>query len=158
MISLFKKYPIKKLNFKNKSTFNNYNIQVLAFENEKTIVKTNTVVGSFSVPVFPGCEKSTSTKEAKKCFSKNVQMHFSKKFDANLPNNLGLKKGRKRVFIAFKIDRNGDVVNVNAKAPHPSIKSEVIKIMKQLPKMKPGNKNGKPVNVKYSIPFTMIVE
>ncbi|PQJ68966.1 energy transducer TonB [Polaribacter butkevichii] len=108
------------------------------------------------VPVFPGCKGSKN--ELKACFSKMVQKHFSRKFDANLPNELGLSPGRKRVFIGFKIDKNGNIVNVNARAPHPKIKSEVIKVMKQLPKMKPGKQRGKPVGVKYSIPFTLIVE
>ena len=108
------------------------------------------------VPVFPGCKGSKN--ELKACFSKMVQKHFSRKFDADLPNELGLSAGRKRVFIGFKIDKNGNIVDVNARAPHPKIKSEVIKVMKQLPKMKPGRQRGKPVGVKYSIPFTLIVE
>lgn len=108
------------------------------------------------VPVFPGCKGSKE--ELKRCFSKMVQKHFSRKFDADLPNELGLSAGRKRVFIGFKIDRNGNIVNVQARAPHPKIKSEVIKVMKQLPKMKPGRQRGKAVGVKYSIPFTLIVE
>merc|ERR1711916_14422 len=99
------------------------------------------------VPVFPGCKGSKA--ELKKCFSKKVQKHFSRKFDSDLPNELGLSPGRKRVFIGFKIDKTGNIVNVNARAPHPKIKSEVIKVMKQLPKMKPGRQRGKPVGVKY---------
>lgn len=108
------------------------------------------------VPVFPGCKGSKA--ELKKCFSQKVQKHFSRKFDADLPNELGLSPGKKRVFIAFKIDRNGDIVNIQARAPHPKIKSEVISVMNKLPKMKPGRQRGKPVGVKYSIPFTLIVE
>ena len=108
------------------------------------------------VPVFPGCKGSKS--ELKACFSKMVQKHFSRKFDAELPNELGLSSGRKRVFIGFKIDKNGNVVNIQARAPHPKIKKEVLKVMNQLPKMKPGRQRGKAVGVKYSIPFTLIVE
>ena len=108
------------------------------------------------VPVFPGC--TGNKQELKDCFSKMVQKHFSRKFDAELPNELGLAPGKKRVFIGFKIDKNGNIVDVNARAPHPKIKSEVISVMKQLPKMKPGKQRGKPVGVKYSIPFTLIVE
>ncbi|MCI2229346.1 energy transducer TonB [Polaribacter sp. MSW13] len=108
------------------------------------------------VPVFPGCKGNKA--ELKKCFSKMIQKHFLRKFDAELPNELGLSSGKKKVYIGFKIDKNGNVVNINARAPHPKIKSEVIKVMKQLPKMKPGKQRGKPVGVKYSIPFTLIVE
>lgn len=108
------------------------------------------------VPVFPGCKGSKD--ELKKCFSQKVQKHFSRKFDADLPNELGLSPGKKRVFIAFKIDRNGNIVDIQARAPHPKIKSEVVSVMNQLPKMTPGRQRGKPVGVKYSIPFTLIVE
>ena len=108
------------------------------------------------VPVFPGC-KGTK-KQLKDCFSKKVQKHFQRKFNTDLPNELGLSSGKKRVFIGFKIDKQGNVVNINARAPHPKIKAEVIKVMKQLPKMKPGRQRGKPVGVKYSIPFTLLVE
>jgi protein TonB len=108
------------------------------------------------VPVFPGCKGSKV--ELKDCFSQMVQKHFSRKFDAELPNELGLASGRKKVYIGFKIDKNGNIVNVQARGPHPKIEDEVIKVMKQLPKMKPGRQRGKPVGVKYSIPFTLIVE
>jgi protein TonB len=108
------------------------------------------------VPVFPGCKGSKE--ELKDCFGQMVQKHFVRKFDAELPNELGLSSGKKRVFIGFKIDKNGNIVNVQARGPHPKIEDEVLKVMKQLPKMKPGRQRGKPVGVKYSIPFTLIVE
>jgi protein TonB len=108
------------------------------------------------VPVFPGCKGNKAA--LKKCFSKKVQKHFSRKFDADLPNELGLSPGRKRVFISFKIDKQGNIVNIQARAPHPKIKSEVVSVMNKLPKMKPGRQRGKPVGVKYSIPFTLVVE
>ena len=108
------------------------------------------------VPVFPGCKGNKAA--LKKCFSQKVQKHFSRKFDADLPNELGLSPGRKRVFISFKIDKQGNIVNVQARAPHPKIKSEVVSVVNKLPKMKPGRQRGKPVGVKYSIPFTLVVE
>ena len=77
---------------------------------------------------------------------------------AELPNTLGLEAGKKRVFIGFKIDKEGNVVNVDARAPHLKIKEEVIKVMNTLPKMIPGEDDGKKVVVKYSIPFTILVE
>jgi len=108
------------------------------------------------VPTYPGC--SGSNQERKDCFSKMVQKHFQKNFDADLPNELGLSAGKKKVFIGFKIDKNGNVVDIQTKAPHPKIKDEVEKVMNKMPKMKPGKQRGKPVGVKYSIPFTLIVE
>lgn len=108
------------------------------------------------VPVFPGCRGSKSA--LKMCFSKKIQMHFVQNFDLDLPNQLGLPAGRKKVFIGFKIDNKGNVVNINARAPHPKLKEEVVRVMQLLPVMKPGMQRGKPIGVKYAIPFTLIVE
>ena len=131
-------------------------VEIIEIEEEEEVIEDVSFMIIEDVPVFPGCKGDKA--ELKKCFSKMVQKHFGRKFNSELPNELGLSPGRKRVFIGFKIDRNGNIVNVQARAPHPKIKDEVIKVMKQLPKMKPGRQRGKPVGVKYSIPFTLIVE
>jgi periplasmic protein TonB len=130
--------------------------EIVEVEEAEEVVEDVSFMIIEDVPVFPGCKGNKA--ELKKCFSEKVQKHFSRKFDAELPNELGLSPGRKRVYIAFKIDKNGNIVNVNARAPHPKIKSEVISVMNKLPKMKPGRQRGKPVGVKYNIPFTLIVE
>lgn len=104
-------------------------------------------------PTFPGCESGD-----KDCFSKNIQKHFIKNFDAALPKTLGLSPGKKRVFISFKIDKEGNIVDVQARAPHEDIKQEVLSVMNSLPKVTPGEHEGKNVGVKYSIPFTILVE
>ncbi|WP_435415387.1 M56 family metallopeptidase [Polaribacter aestuariivivens] len=104
-------------------------------------------------PTFPGCDS-----EDKDCFHKMVQKHFVRNFDADMPKKLGLSPGRKKVFIGFKVDYNGNVTDVVARAPHPKIKDEVIRVMNALPRMIPGEQDGKKVNVKYSIPFTLFVE
>jgi bla regulator protein BlaR1 len=104
-------------------------------------------------PTFPGCETGD-----KDCFSKMVQKHFSRNFDAKLPNSLGLSAGKKRVFIGFKVDVNGGVVDVKVRAPHPKLKAEVLRVMKTLPKMLPGQIKGKNVAVNYTIPFTLLID
>jgi hypothetical protein len=157
IIAAFKQYPIEKLNFIDKSPINSYILQIFSFDGSKSIINTNTVINYQKVPLFPGCENSISFDAAKKCFSKGVQMHFSRKFNADLPNQLGLSKGRKRVYIAFKVDKNGDIVDIKVRAPHIKIEEEVKRVMLQMPKVKPGYQSGKAVNIKYSIPFTLIV-
>ena len=157
IIAAFKQYPIEKLNFTDKSPINSYILQIFSFDGSKSIINTNTVINYQKIPIFPGCENSNSYEAAKNCFSKSVQMHFSKKFNADLPKQLGLSKGRKRVFIGFKIDKNGDIVDIKVRAPHIKIEEEVKKVMQQMPRVKPGYQSGKAVNIKYSIPFTLIV-
>ena len=158
IINAFKNYPIEKLNIANKEKFNRYNLQILSFTDSKTIIKTSNNISFLRAPVFPGCETSKSIKELRKCFSRGVQRHFAKKFDADLPNRLGLSSGRKKILIMFKINREGEIDNLLVKAPHVTIKNEVIKVMKQLPKVEPAVHIGKNVNIKYSIPFSLIIE
>ncbi len=108
------------------------------------------------VPVFPGCKGNKTA--LKKCFNKKMQKHFARKFDAELPNELGLSSGKKRLIMLFKIDRQGNIVDIRAKAPHPRLQKEAIRIIKLLPKMKPGRQRGKPVGVKYTLPMRIDVE
>jgi hypothetical protein len=53
---------------------------------------------------------------------------------------------------------NGDIVDVQARAPHVKIKEEVIRVMRSLPKMIPGKQNGQEVIVNYNIPFSLLVD
>jgi hypothetical protein len=112
------------------------------------------VVSYIGIPVFPSCQNSNNVSEMKKCFSKGIQQHFAQKFDAELPNRLGLASGRLRIFINFKIDKQGKVVQIRTKLSKPSleIKAEVLRVLKLVPKMMYAPMhNGKAVNIKYSI-------
>ena len=95
-------------------------VEIVEVEEVEEVIEDVSFMIIEDVPVFPGCKGNKA--ELKKCFSKKVQKHFSRKFDADLPNELGLSAGRKRVFIGFKIDKTGNIVNVQARAPHPKIK------------------------------------
>lgn len=108
------------------------------------------------VPVFPGCKGNKQ--QLKTCFNKKMQKHFGKKFNSDLPNELGLSPGKKRIIMLFKIDRTGNIVDIRAKAPHPRLQKEAIRIIKLLPKMTPGKQRGKPVGVKYTLPMRIDVE
>ena len=108
------------------------------------------------VPVFPGCKGNK--KELKSCFNKKMQQHFGRKFNADLPNDLGMSPGKKRIIMLFKINKVGDIVDIRAKAPHPRLEKEAIRIIKLLPKMKPGRQRGKAVGVKYTLPMRIEVE
>lgn len=144
-------FNFEKLKAREESRVNNSTSKDLG-----VTIKTETEDVSFMIidkaPTFPGCESGD-----KDCFSKEVQKHFSRNFNADLPNQLGLEAGRKRIFIGFKIDKEGNVVDVNARAPHKDLKEEVIAVMNSLPKMIPGEHEGKRVGVKYSIPVSIIV-
>ncbi len=105
------------------------------------------------VPVYPGCESLTSNEERKVCMSEMIAQFVNSQFDIKMANGLGLS-GTTKIYTSFMIDKNGDITNVQARAPHPALQEEVFRIVKQLPKMKPGKQGGKPVGVLYSLPVT----
>jgi len=110
-----------------------------------------------NVPIFPGCEGESGNEAKKKCMSEKIAKFVNKKFDTELASELGLS-GRQRIAVQFKIDRNGNVVNVRARAPHPRLEQEAVEVVKSLPKMTPGKQRGKAVGVLYSLPILFQVQ
>ena len=74
-----------------------------------------------------------------------------------MANDLGLS-GKQRIFVQFKINKGGNVVDVRARAPHPRLEREAVEVVKSLPKMTPGKQRGKPVGVLYSLPILFQVQ
>jgi protein TonB len=108
-------------------------------------------------PIFPGCEKYKSKAERKKCMSEKVQKHVNKKFNTELASDLDLE-GVQKIFVVFKIDRSGNITDVRSRAPHPKLAKEAERVIKSLPKMKPGKQRGKPVGVNYTLPIVFKVQ
>ena len=111
-----------------------------------------------NVPIFPGCEKKKGNAAKKACMSEKVQKLVNKKFNKELASDLGLPPGKKRIFVSFKIDKNGNVVQVGARGPHPGLEKEAKRVINLLPKMKPGKQRGKAVIVPYSLPIVFQVQ
>lgn len=106
-----------------------------------------------NVPVFPGCETLDSNDERKECMSKEISQFVNKNFDVNLAKELNLK-GNVRVYVQFKIDKAGEVVDVSVRAPHPRLESEAERVIKKLPTMRPSEQGGEKVGVLYSLPIS----
>lgn len=64
------------------------------------------------------------------------------------------KKGiRGRVVVQFIVDEDGCVIEPNiVRSVEPSLDEEALRIIKNLPKWKPGTLHGKAVKVKYTVP------
>ena len=108
------------------------------------------------VPVYPGCRGSKE--KLKSCLQTKITKHVNRKFNADLASDLGLSPGVKRIFVVFKIDKTGKIVDIMARAPHKRLQAEAIRVIKLLPQMKPGRQRGRPVGVKYSLPIAFKVE
>ena len=127
------------------------------------------------VPIYPGCEQGSNA-DKRKCMSTKIAEFVAKKF--KIPDDLGLT-GRQRINVIFKIDTNGNIVGVRARAVldieawaanQGATEAEVVnraklileisavRVINMLPKMKPGRIDGKAVIVPYSLPITFQVQ
>lgn len=107
-------------------------------------------------PAFPGCKGTKD--EMKDCFTSKIRKFVGKNFDGALASELGLTPGVKRISVVFKIDKTGNIVDVQARAPHIKLQKEAIRVVELLPKMEPGKQRGNPVTVKYALPIAFKVE
>lgn len=110
-----------------------------------------------NVPIYPGCEDASDNEARKNCMSQKVQEFVKDNFNTAWASELGLE-GRQRIFVTFRINKFGDVVDVRARAPHPKLEQEAVKIVKSLPHMIPGKQRGVPVGVLYGLPIIFQVE
>ena len=89
--------------------------------------------------------------------SDKIGKFVNRKFNTDLAGDLGLT-GRQKIYVGFKIDKSGNIVSVRARAPHPKLAKEAERVVKLLPKMKPGKQRGKAVIVPYSLPIIFQVQ
>ena len=122
----------------------------LVFAQEGVRVSGNTISVKEIAPVWPGCEKSNAS--AKNCFNQMVAKHIKENY--KFPRDKDGEFIRGKTTISFFIDENGKVCNVIADGPKKEINQEAVRIVKLFPKMIPGNTGGKPISVKYKMPFT----
>lgn len=108
------------------------------------------------VPVFPGCENGTNTAK-KQCFDQALSKLISKNFNASIAEDLKLT-GKHKILTSFKIDKEGEVVDIQASAAHTLLAKEAIRVLKLIPKLKPGKQRDYTVIVPYSLPINFNVD
>lgn len=83
---------------------------------------------------------------------------FVSNFNSDIPKQIKLASGKHRIIMILLVNKEGNVVDVKVKAPHPELEKEGKRILNLLPKMKPGTQRGKPVSIKYTLPIAIHVE
>lgn len=64
-----------------------------------------------------------------------------------------------RVFVSFVVGEDGYVEDVQViKGVDPLLDKEAVRVVKSLPRWTPGNQQGKPVRVRYSVPVTFALQ
>lgn len=91
------------------------------------------------MPSYPGGQKALF-----KFLSENV--HY--------PKAAQKKRIEGRVICQFVIEKDGTVTDVQVvtSGGHPSLDKEAVRVLKLMPKWKPGIQDGQPVRVRYTVP------
>ena len=121
------------------------------------------VVNFNNVEIFPRlkttkCKSKWKREKLKKCIQKEFNKVIFKKFNYQIPATLGLKSGIYKISTEFIIDDNGNVINIKSSGDVKEVVEEMKRIVKLLPKIKPGVNKGKAVPVSYKIPNSFKVE
>ena len=64
-----------------------------------------------------------------------------------------------RVYISFVVSKKGEVTDVKvARGVDPNLDKEAIRVVKAMPKWKPGKQRGKAVKVSYTVPINFVLQ
>ena len=112
---------------------------ILDFEVEEEIVEEEVFTIVESMPEFPGGQKKMF-----QYLGKNI------KFPAAAKAN-GIQG---KVYVNFTIGKNGEIRDIKIlRGVHELLDKEAIRVIKAMPKWKPGKQRGKAVSVSYNLPI-----
>jgi hypothetical protein len=152
--------PSEPKTSKNKSDFPVYesqveNVDVVTREiDEKDLIPFAVIENP---PLAPDCKEKWNNEKKKECTSKYIQMHVARKFNTELASEVGIS-GKIRIMNEFVIDVEGNPINITASGGPEIMNQNAIDVIGVLPKLKPGMKDGKPINVSYKMPLLFQVE
>ncbi|MCF6239948.1 MAG: TonB family protein [Bacteroidales bacterium] len=64
-----------------------------------------------------------------------------------------------KVYVRFIVNRKGEIENVQIlRGVHPLLDKEALRVVKSMPKWKPGEQAGKPVSVWFTVPIVFVLQ
>ncbi|MBQ0158641.1 MAG: energy transducer TonB [Bacteroidales bacterium] len=64
-----------------------------------------------------------------------------------------------RVIVSFLVVKDGSVQQITVmRSPDESLSREAVRVVSGMPHWKPGTRNGKPVDVRYTLPVTFAIQ
>lgn len=127
-------------------------VEDIDFEEEEEEIEKIPFMIVEHIPIFPGCENIKGKDAQKQCMSEKIDAHVQREFRTYISEQLGLT-GFNRIYVIFKINTQGDVADIRARGPNKQLEEEAIRVVKLLPRMKPGRQRDRPVAVEYSLPI-----
>ena len=128
-------------------------------QNQKSYLEVEAAVSLAVVDKVPTLKQCENIKagDSKDCTTKEITKFVNANFNTDLGKELSLI-GVNTLVVTFMIDQSGNVKDIQARAPHPKLEEEAERVIAQLPQFIPGEVNGKPVNVMYSLPIAFKIE
>jgi tonB len=95
-------------------------------------------------PIFEVCKDNINKR---KCFQDQLEQHVKTHFN---PNSIDAEKSKVyKVYVAFRIDKTGEVEVLFSRSENETLKKEAERIISLLPKFIPAKKRGKNVKTYY---------
>lgn len=110
------------------------------------------------VPIYPGCNQKMKNDDLRQCMSDKITEFISNNFDKEIGHKNNIPSGMVRIHVVYNINEDGDIQDIMAKSAYPELEAEAIRVVKLIPRLKPGYQDGKPVSVPYSLPIMLKVE
>ncbi|MEM6718443.1 MAG: energy transducer TonB [Bacteroidota bacterium] len=107
--------------------------------------------------VYPGCEDKTTNKDLRRCMSQSISKYVGENFDTDSFSKLNLE-GIQQIYVIFMVEKDGSVSIKKSRASHPALAAEAERVVKMLPKMKPGEIENTPVGIQYTLPIAFKVD
>ena len=157
IIKIFKDFPIEEINIQDPYKLESYRFSLIT-KAHKNIIECNNKPEIYAYPLFDrSCEKSSSALDVKRCFNDKISSIIIFEFDRQLRTKTKLT-GEIRLFTSFEINTEGEFVNIKVKAPNPFLENEMVRIIKEIPKLyKPAYLNRKPTLFKFTLPVIFSV-
>ena len=108
-----------------------------------------------NVPIYKGCKKEKGNTNKKRCMSDKIAKLFQENFNTEMHEDSDLIPGMKRISLVFKINEEGNIIDIRARAEDEYLEAEAIRVAKLIPRLTPGMQRGKPVVVPYSLPLNI---
>ena len=85
--------------------------------------------------------------------SQKIGLHFQQNYNYEIPEDSNLEPGMKRIVLTFKVNKEGNFIDANARAEDEYLEAEAIRVAQLIPDLTPGYQRGKPVIVPFTLPL-----
>lgn len=103
-------------------------------------------------PVFPGCEEAVNQQD---CFTKSLKKFVLDSYDKKVIRKEAYRGDKLEINAFFTITKEGDISNLDIKAPSTNLYIETARIFGTMPKMKPAILHGSISKMNINLPITL---